>query len=103
MNYILLVALFAAACALEVNFAMGIVPVSGPVSIPQLIELDIMGIAFWVISLNLPGLASSLAGGVGISTMVGKFSTVGRIAGALGRLDSGAGKGGAGGSLSEAR
>lgn len=103
MNYILLVALFAAACSLEVNFAMGIVPANGPVSIPQLIELDIMGIAFWVISLNLPGLASSLAGGVGISTMVGKFSTVGRIASALGKAGGSGGRGGVGGSLSEAR
>jgi len=103
MNYILLVALFAAACSLEVNFAMGIVLANGPVSIPQLIELDIMGIAFWVISLNLPGLASSLAGGVGISTMVGKFSTVGRIASALGKAGGSGGRGGVGGSLSEAR
>ena len=29
MNYTLLVALFAAACALEVNFAMGVVPLNG--------------------------------------------------------------------------
>ena len=73
LNYALLVALFAAACALEVNFAMGVVPLNGSPSIAQVIDLDIMGLAFWVISLNLPGLASSLAGGVGISTMVGKL------------------------------
>jgi type IV secretion system protein VirB6 len=81
MNYVLLVTLFAAACALEVNFAMGIIPANnGSPSIAQIIELDIMGLSFWVISLNLPGLASALAGGVGISTMVGRLGGVARMA-----------------------
>jgi type IV secretion system protein VirB6 len=65
----------------------------------EMIELDVMGLSFWVISLNLPGLASSLAGGVGISAMVGKLGGAARIATALGR----AGKPGApkaGGSIS---
>ncbi|MDT8843663.1 type IV secretion system protein [Paraburkholderia fungorum] len=101
MNYTLLVALFAAACALEVNFAMSVVPLNGSPSIAQVIDLDIMGLAFWVISLNLPGLASSLAGGVGISAMVGKLGSVARFAGSLGKMGgSGAPKNG--GSLSEA-
>lgn len=101
MNYTLLVALFAAACALEVNFAMGVVPLNGSPSIAQVIDLDIMGLAFWVISLNLPGLASSLAGGVGISTMVGKLGSVARFAGSLGKMGGG-GSPKTGGSLSEA-
>ncbi|MFM0454172.1 type IV secretion system protein [Paraburkholderia nemoris] len=101
MNYTLLVALFAAACALEVNFAMGVVPLNGSPSIAQVIDLDIMGLAFWVISLNLPGLASSLAGGVGISTMVGKLGSVARLAGSLGKMGGG-GSPKTGGSLSEA-
>ncbi len=101
MNYVLLVALFAAACALQVNFAMGIVPLDGSPSLAQVIELDVMGLSFWIISLNLPGLASSLAGGVGISTMVGKLGTVARLATELGKL-GGAGKAATGGSLREA-
>ncbi|SOF01980.1 TrbL/VirB6 plasmid conjugal transfer protein [Burkholderia sp. OK233] len=101
MNYTLLVALFAAACALEVNFAMGVVPLNGSPSIAQVIDLDIMGLAFWVISLNLPGLASSLAGGVGISTMVGKLGSVARLAGSLGKMGGG-GSPKTGGCLSEA-
>ncbi len=101
MNYTLLVALFAAACALEVNFAMGVVPLNGSPSIAQVIDLDIMGLAFWVISLNLPGLASSLAGGVGISTMVGNLGSVARFAGSLGKMGGG-GSPKTGGSLSEA-
>ena len=62
MNYVLLVTLFAAACSLEVNFAMSIVPQNGSPSLAQVIYLDIMGLAFWVISLNLPGLASRSLG-----------------------------------------
>ncbi|MBK5053792.1 type IV secretion system protein [Burkholderia sp. R-70006] len=101
MNYTLLVTLFAAACALEVNFAMGVVPLNGSPSIAQVIDLDIMGLSFWVISLNLPGLASSLAGGVGISTMVGKLGSVARFAGLLGKMGGG-GSPKTGGSLSQA-
>ncbi|SIT50780.1 TrbL/VirB6 plasmid conjugal transfer protein [Paraburkholderia piptadeniae] len=90
MNYVLLVTLFAAACALEVNFAMGIIPVNnGSPSIAQIIELDIMGLSFWIISLNLPGLASALAGGVGISTMVGRLGGVARIAMSLAKSGGG--------------
>jgi type IV secretion system protein VirB6 len=86
MNYVFLVTLFAAACALEVNFAIGIIPQNnGAPSMAEVIELDVMGLSFWVISLNLPGLASALAGGVGISTMVGKLGGAARMAMALGR------------------
>lgn len=100
MNYVLLVTLFAAACALEVNFATGIIPANnGSPSIAQVIELDIMGLSFWVISLNLPGLASSLAGGVGISTMVGRLGGVARMAMSLAK-SGGVGSRAAGGSIS---
>ena len=102
MNYAFLVTLFAAACSLEVNFAMSIVPQNGSPSLAQVIYLDIMGLAFWVISLNLPGLASSLAGGVGISTMVGKLGNVARLAASMGKLGGGSASQ-TGGSLREAR
>lgn len=102
MNYVFLVTLFAAACSLEVNFAMSIVPQNGSPSLAQVIYLDIMGLAFWVISLNLPGLASSLAGGVGISTMVGKLGNVARLAASMGKFGGGSASQ-TGGSLREAR
>jgi type IV secretion system protein VirB6 len=102
MNYVLLVTLFGAACALEVNFAMGVIPMNGSPSIAQVIDLDIMGLAFWIISMNLPGLASSLAGGVGISTMVGKLGPVARLAATMGRMGS-RGAVRTGGSMGEAR
>jgi type IV secretion system protein VirB6 len=73
MNYVLLISLFAAACAVEVSFAVSMVPSTSTPTIKQVIELEIMGIVFWMVSLNLPGLASQLAGGVGISSMVGKL------------------------------
>ncbi|WP_321969024.1 type IV secretion system protein [Paraburkholderia tropica] len=101
MNYVLLVALFAAACALEVNFAMSVIPLNGSPSLGQVVDLDIMGLAFWVISLNLPGLASSLAGGVGISTMVGKLGAVARFASTMAKMGGGGSKR-SGGSVSEA-
>ncbi|WP_428983700.1 type IV secretion system protein [Paraburkholderia phymatum] len=102
MNYVLLVALFAAACATEVNFAMGVVPLDGAPSVGQVIDLDIMGLAFWIISLNLPGLASSLAGGVGISTMTGKIGGAVKFAAALSKMGGG-GSAKTGGSMSEMR
>ncbi|MGF6872710.1 type IV secretion system protein VirB6 [Paraburkholderia sp. MM5477-R1] len=93
MNYVFLVTLFAASCALEVNFAMGFIPAGGAMpSIAEVFELDIMGISFWIIALNLPGLASSLAGGVGISTMVGRLGTAGRMLGSLAKAGGEGGK-----------
>lgn len=101
MNYIFLVTLFAASCALEVNFAIGFIPTDGTIpAISEVFEIDIMGISFWVIALNLPGLASALAGGVGISTMVGKLGTAGRMAAALAKLGGGGSKN-SGGCISE--
>jgi type IV secretion system protein VirB6 len=94
--------LFAAACALEVNFAIGVVPLNGAPSLAQVIDLDVMGLAFWIISLNLPGLASSLAGGVGISTMVGKLGSVMRFVSTMAKIGGG-GPSRFGGTISEAR
>jgi len=61
-----------------------------------------MGVAFFVITLNLPGLASQLTGGVGISSMVGKISQAARIMKAIqGGLKGSGGKGGSGGGSME--
>ena len=73
MNYVFLVSLFAAAGAIECAFATTMIPNAATPSWQQIIELCLMGIAFVIISWNLPGLASQLGGGVGISSMVGKF------------------------------
>jgi type IV secretion system protein VirB6 len=90
LNYAFLTSLFAAAAAIEVNFATGLLPTSFDTSnlvITWTLEFQILatGIVFVLVSLNLPSLASSLAGGVGISSMVGK---VGGAAGAAVRAIS---------------
>lgn len=95
MNYIFLVCLFAAAGMLEIRFASTMVPSS--MTLQQLAGLVMMGVAFIVISLNLPGLASALGGGVGMSSMVGKGG--GMAAAALKALKAGGDKGGSGGSM----
>jgi type IV secretion system protein VirB6 len=79
MNYSLLVALYAAAGAIEVKFALSIAP-TGTVfpTMKQVIEIDVMGFVFLVIALNLPGLAAGLANGVGISAMTGSLGAAAR-------------------------
>lgn len=71
MNYTFLVCLFAAAGMIEIKFATTMIPSS--MTLQQLAGLVMMGVAFIVISLNLPSLASQLGGGVGISSMSGKL------------------------------
>jgi type IV secretion system protein VirB6 len=98
MNYTFLVCLFAAAGMLEIRFAQTMVPTS--MTLLQLFQLVMMGVAFIVISLNLPGLASQLGGGVGISSMVGKASGLASALKAVGKGAGGGDKGGSGGSIS---
>jgi len=95
MNYVFLVCLFAAAGMLEIRFATTMVP--SAITLQQLFSLVMMGIAFIIISLNLPGLASALGGGVGISSMVGKGG--GLAASALKGLAKGGKKNDSGGSV----
>lgn len=68
LNYGLLVALFAATAAIEINFATS--HISTTFGWKALIEMALMGVVFIVVALELPSLASALAGGVGISSMV---------------------------------
>jgi len=99
MNYSFLVALFAAAGMIEVNFAQTMVPTA--MTLLSLFQLVMMGIAFLVIALNLPGLASALGGGVGISSMVGKGSGLASALKAMGKAGGGDdGKDKSGGSMS---
>jgi uncharacterized membrane protein YgcG len=83
---------------LEIRFAQTMVPTS--MTLLQLFQLVMMGVAFIVISLNLPGLASQLGGGVGISSMVGKASGLASALKAVGKGAGGGDKGGSGGSIS---
>jgi type IV secretion system protein VirB6 len=76
VNYGLLVALFGALGAIEVRFMISVLPKSFSVEDVMLtyaIEGKIIGagLVFIVVSLNMPSLASQLAGGVGISSKMG--------------------------------
>lgn len=98
LSYGFLVALISAAGMIEIGFASSISP--DQATLGTLIEIALMGVAFIVITLNLPGLASQLAGGVGISSMVGKMGQAARAVKAIREAMKGSGgKGGAGGSM----
>ncbi|MFL9876648.1 TrbL/VirB6 family protein [Paraburkholderia megapolitana] len=106
VNYGLLVALYGAAGAIEVTFATSNLPqnfsLQGTV-VTWMTSAKILasGVVFIIISLNLPSLASQLAGGVGISSMVGNMGGAAKAAmAAMRRL--GGGGGGKGGSLGKA-
>ncbi|WP_028215751.1 type IV secretion system protein [Paraburkholderia mimosarum] len=100
LNYGLLVALFGAVGAIEVSFMTSVLPKSlsvGDVMLTYAIEGKIIGagLVFIVVSLSMPSLASQLAGGVGISSMVGKL---GNAAGAAMRAMKLTGESGGGSS-----
>ncbi|KJJ97327.1 MULTISPECIES: type IV secretion system protein [Ralstonia] len=100
LSYGILVALMAAAGMIQIAFASSIAP--DKANLASLVEISLMGVAFFVITLNLPGLASQLTGGVGISSMVGKISQAARIMKAIqGGLKGSGGKGGSGGGSME--
>ena len=85
LNYGLLVALFGAVGAIEVRFMTSVLPTSFSVKDVMLtyaIEGKIVGagLVFIVVSLSMPSLASQLAGGVGISSMVGKIGNAAGMA-----------------------
>ncbi|CAG9255082.1 type IV secretion system protein [Paraburkholderia caribensis] len=102
LNYALLVSLFAGAGAIEVAFAQKIAPAGSSFpTMKQVVEIDAMGLVFFIVALNLPGLASALASGIGISTMTGKLGTVGRALMA-GARRGGSGSSKTGGSIAEA-
>ena len=102
LNYALLGSLFAGAGAIEVAFAQKIAPAGSSFpTMKQVVEIDAMGLVFFIVALNLPGLASALASGIGISTMTGKLGTVGRALMA-GARRGGSGSSKTGGSIAEA-
>lgn len=98
LSYGILVALMAAAGMIQISFAASIAP--DKANLASLVEISLMGVAFFVITLNLPGLASQLTGGVGISSMVGKMGQAARAMQAMrSLLKGGGGKGSSGGSM----
>jgi len=81
LNYAILTALFAAAGAIEVNFALNNLPVGSFSDLLTTAKMAMMGIVFWIVSMNLPALASALAGGVGISAMAQHSGPFAKLAG----------------------
>ena len=98
LNYGLLVALFGAVGAIEVRFMTSVLPTSFSVKDVMLtyaLEGKIIGagLVFIVVSLGMPSLASQLAGGVGISSMVGKIgNAAGMAMRAMRFMNSGGGR-----------
>ncbi|WP_323123172.1 type IV secretion system protein [Burkholderia alba] len=108
LNYGFLVALFATVGALEVSFATSQLPTRFDLDnaiMTWQIEGKLLGFGFvfLIISLNLPSLASQLAGGVGLSSMVGNIGgasrAIGGISRGLSKMLSGR-RGGTGGTIS---
>lgn len=96
MNYTFLVCLFSAAGMVEIEFALSMAP--DQMTLVSLVQLVLMGVCFIVIGLNLPGLASALGGGVGISSMVGAGIQAAKAAAGISKFMKGRGGGGGGGS-----
>ncbi len=76
LNYAFLVMLFSFAAQLEITMVNSVVP--SELSISSVMKVSLICAVMVFVSLNLPSLASALAGGVGISSMVGKFRGIGR-------------------------
>jgi type IV secretion system protein VirB6 len=81
LNYAFLVMLFSFAAQIEIAMVNGLVPQD--MSLSALFQMNLVCAVFILVSLNLPSLASALAGGIGISSMVRKlpglprFSSIG--------------------------
>lgn len=71
LNYAFLVMLFSFAAQIEIAMVKGLVPQD--MSISALFQMNMVCAVFVLVSLNLPSLASALAGGIGISSMVRKL------------------------------
>lgn len=74
LNYAFLVMLFSFAAQIEIAMVSALVPAD--LSLSSLLKVNLICAVMVFVSLNLPSLASSLAGGVGISSMVGKLKNL---------------------------
>lgn len=79
LNYAFLVMLFSFAAQIEIAMVSGLIPAE--LSMSTLFKIDLVCAVMVFVSLNLPSLASSLAGGVGISSMVNKLGRFPQIPG----------------------
>lgn len=77
LNYAFLVMLFSFAAQIEIALVSGLIPAD--LSMSALFKVNLICAVMVFVSLNLPSLASALAGGVGISSMVGKFHSFPKI------------------------
>lgn len=74
LNYAFLVLLFSFAAQIEIALVSSLIP--SELSLSSLMKINLICAVMVFVSLNLPSLASSLAGGVGISSMVGKLKNL---------------------------
>jgi type IV secretion system protein VirB6 len=72
LNYAFLLMLFSFAAQIEIAMVSTLVPAD--LSFSTLFKVNLVCAVMVFVSLNLPSLASALAGGVGISSMVGKLN-----------------------------
>lgn len=74
LNYVFLTVLFSFAGNIQVNLINHMIAgaAGGPLAYAVIFRIIGMAVIFVFVLLNLPSLASALAGGVGISSMVGK-------------------------------
>ena len=79
LNYAFLVMLFSFAAQIEIAMISGLIPAE--LSMSSLFMINLVCAVMVFVSLNLPSLASSLAGGVGISSMVSKLGRLPSIPG----------------------
>jgi type IV secretion system protein VirB6 len=77
LNYAFLVMLFSFAAQIEIALITGLIPAD--LSMSALFKINLICAVMVFVSLNLPSLASALAGGIGISSMVGKFRSMPNI------------------------
>lgn len=74
LNYAFLVMLFSFAAQIEIQMVNSVVPAE--LSISGVLQVCLICAVMVFVALNLPSLAAALAGGIGISSMVGKFRTI---------------------------
>ena len=71
LNYAFLVMLFSFAAQIEIAMVDSMIPQN--MTLSALFEVNLVCAVFILVSLSLPSLASALAGGIGISSMVRKL------------------------------
>ncbi len=81
LNYAFLVMLFSFAAQIEIKLLTKLIP--NRFSLSSMFAYELTCLVMLFVSLNLPSLASALAGGVGISSMVGKMSGAANLASRL--------------------